>query len=84
MTTFKVTVEDEKAAQLKELLQGVTFIKSIKEEETSANNELREPETNYKRLKEIIESAKGKDLFKDIEDPSEWQRQIRKEWERDL
>ncbi len=28
--------------------------------------------------------SKGKDLFKNIEDPSEWQREIRKEWDRDF
>ena len=35
------------------------------------------------RIKKILDEAKGKDLFKDIEDPSEWQRELRKEWDRD-
>ncbi|HJP62311.1 MAG TPA: hypothetical protein VJ844_02660 [Mucilaginibacter sp.] len=84
MTTFKIVVEDEKAGQMEQLLHGITFVKSIEKEGDPIINELREPEVRYERLKEIIESAKGKNLFADIEDPSEWQRQIRKEWDRDF
>lgn len=84
MTTFKVTVEDEQADKLKKLLQDTSFVKSIVEENSVATSVLNEPETPYERLKKILDSAKGKDLFKDIEDPSEWQRQIRKEWDRDF
>lgn len=84
MTTFKVIVEDEKADSLKKLLQEVPFIKSFEEEPPSTGSMLHEPETPYERIKKILESAKGKDLFKDIENPSEWQRQIRKEWGRDF
>jgi ABC-type uncharacterized transport system fused permease/ATPase subunit len=32
------------------------------------------------RLKKILAAAKGRDLFKEIENPSEWQRCIRNEW----
>jgi hypothetical protein len=84
MTTFKVTVEDEQADQLKELLQNVSFVKSVEEETSLTENLLAEPESPYERIKKILDSAKGKDLFKEIDDPSEWQRQIRKEWDRDF
>jgi hypothetical protein len=84
MTTLKITVEDEKADQLKELLLGIAFVKNVGAEEPVLETSSKRPESSYERLKEILESAKGKDLFKDIEDPSEWQRQIRKEWERDF
>jgi len=84
MTTFKVTVEDEQADELKKLLQDVSFVKSIEEEHTPIANILEEPESPYTRIKKILDSAKGKDLFKEIGDPSEWQRQIRKEWDRDF
>jgi len=83
MTTLKVIVEDEQAEQLIKFLQEVSFVKSV-EEDHAVVNELNEPETSYHRIKKILDSAKGKDLFKDIEDPSEWQRQIRKEWDRDF
>lgn len=40
--------------------------------------------TAYERIKTIMKSAERKELFKEIEDPSEWQRTIRNEWERDF
>jgi hypothetical protein len=82
MVTLRVTVEDEQAEELKKLLGEVTFVKSV-EEEHLANDKMEEPEAPYERIKKILDLAKGKDLFKDIEDPSEWQRQVRKEWDRD-
>lgn len=75
-------MEDEKAEQLKELLLNVAFVKSVETEQPKDGNHLHEPEMPYERLKKTLDSAKGKDLFKDIKDPSEWQRQIRKEWDR--
>lgn len=39
--------------------------------------------SQYERIKSILDQYAGKDLFKDI-DPVEWQREIRKEWERDF
>ena len=85
MTTIKVIVEDEKADSLKRLLQDVPYVKSFEEEAHSISTiGVSEPAVEYKRIKEILQSAKGKNLFQDIEDPSEWQRQIRKEWDRDF
>ncbi|HVW14571.1 MAG TPA: hypothetical protein VHB54_12125 [Mucilaginibacter sp.] len=84
MTTLMITVEDEKADQLKKLLQGIDFVKSIETQETGEAKELREPATAYDRLKKIQEEIGDKELFKDIKDPSEWQREIRKEWDRDF
>lgn len=84
MTTLKVIVADENADSLKRLLREVPYVKSIEEDSTVGASQLSEPETSYERIKNILDSAKGKDLFKDITDPSEWQRQIRKEWDRDF
>jgi ABC-type phosphate transport system auxiliary subunit len=83
MVTLKVTVEDEQADALKKLLGEVTFVKSI-EEEHLTNNDIKEPETPYQRLKRIQLEIGNKELFKDIKDPSEWQREIRREWDRDF
>ena len=41
-------------------------------------------ESVYDRINRILDEAKSKNLFKDIEEPSEWQREMRKEWERDF
>lgn len=84
MTTFKVVVEDEQAGLLKKLLQEVSFVKSVEEDTAVVTNKFQEPELHYERIKKILEDAKGKNLFKDIKDPSEWQREIRKEWDRDF
>ncbi len=80
MVTLKETVEDEQAEALKQLLSEV-FVKTIEQEQEA--NLLKEPETPYKRIKKILDAAEGKNLFDDIKDPSEWQRKVRKEWERD-
>lgn len=37
----------------------------------------------YGQLKKILEEIKDKNLFPEIKDPSECQREIRKEWDRD-
>ena len=85
MTILKVTVEDEKAEALKNILRGVPFVKNIEESEPVDDKILlREPESAYERIKKILDDAKGKDLFKEIKDPVEWQREIRKEWDRDF
>ena len=81
MVTLKVTVEDEQADALKNLLKEVSFVRSVEEETRTA--QLEEPNTPYERIKSILDSAKGKNLFEDIKDPSAWQREIRKEWDRD-
>lgn len=82
MTILKITVEDKKANSLRKLLQDVSYVKNI-EEEHLAIVEKNDNGTVLHRIKKILDEAKGKDLFKDIEDPSEWQREIRKEWDRD-
>jgi hypothetical protein len=84
MTTFIVTVEDEQADKLKKLLQDTSFVKSIEEEQPSVSDKVEEPETPYERLKKIQQEIGDKELFKEIKDPSEWQREIRKEWDRDF
>jgi hypothetical protein len=84
MTILKITVEDEQADLLRKLLHEVSFVKNIEEEHSINVNGLHESKSSYERIKKILDDAKGKDLFKDIDDPSEWQREIRKEWDRDF
>ena len=83
MTTIKIIVEDENAAILKKLLQEVSFVKSIEEEQTQETGRSAK-ETSPEKIKTILDQAKGKNLFHDIKDPVEWQREIRKEWDRDF
>ena len=76
MTILKVMVDDEQADELKRLLHDIAIVKSVEEEHLH----LAEPGVAYTRVKKILDSAKGKELFKDIKDPVEWQKEIRKEW----
>jgi Xaa-Pro aminopeptidase len=78
MTILKVTVDDEQADELKKLLNNISFIRSVEQEQ------INEPDVTYTKVKKILDAAKGKELFKDIKDPLEWQKNIRKEWERDF
>jgi hypothetical protein len=84
MTTLKITVEDENAEIVKKLLREVSFVKSVEEESQSTTGaKVSVKETSLDRIKKILDEAKGKNLFQDIEDPVEWQRELRKEWDRD-
>lgn len=83
MTTFKITVDDERAEQHKKLLEDVSYSESIQEDDPAANI-INEPEHTYERRKKIPAKIGSQELFKGIKDPSEWQREVRKEWEGDL
>lgn len=80
MTILKVMVDDEQADELKRLLHDISIVKSVEEEQVNADVS----NITYNKIKKILDSAKGKELFKDIKDPVEWQKEIRKEWERDF
>ncbi|RYU90017.1 hypothetical protein EWM62_10765 [Mucilaginibacter terrigena] len=81
MTTLIIQVEDEDTESLKKILHDIPYVKNIAVEN---NTNLNEPSTQYARINSILDKAKGKNLFKDIKDPVEWQREIRKEWDRDF
>lgn len=84
MTILKVTVEDEQADLLRKLLQQVAYVKNIEEEHKPIKKEYTDPKPTLQRIQKILGEAKGKNLFKDIKDPSEWQPELRKEWDRDF
>ncbi|MGY4536687.1 UDP-N-acetylmuramyl tripeptide synthase [Mucilaginibacter sp. UYNi724] len=82
MTTLIVKVDDDRTESLKKILSEIPYVHDVAVENDNAS--LKEPSTQYERIKSILDKAKGQDLFKDIKDPVEWQREIRKEWDRDL
>ena len=84
MTTITIIVDDERKDSLERILREIPYVKDIKVEGETQNEQLQEPPTQYDRIKKVLDAARGKDLFKDIKDPVEWQRQIRKEWDRDF
>jgi hypothetical protein len=80
MTILKVMVDDDQADELKKMLNGLDIVRSIEEEHNDNVTE----NSLLQRMEDILYAVKGKELFKDITGPVEWQRNIRKEWERDL
>jgi hypothetical protein len=81
MTTLIITVDDERTESLKKILYDIPYIKNIA---VKASDEAEGEPTQLDKIKAILNASKGKGLFQDIEDPVEWQRNIRKEWDRDF
>jgi hypothetical protein len=83
MTTLRILVENDHVDLLKKLLNEVSFVKGVTEEsDVEVTNSA--PESALERIKKIQQEIGSKNLFKEIVDPSEWQREIRKEWDRDF
>lgn len=80
MTTLIIKVDDDSTELFKKILKEIPYVRDIAVEKPT----LSEPSVQYERIKKILDKAKGKDLFEDIKDPVEWQREIRKEWDRDI
>ncbi|HEY4328030.1 MAG TPA: hypothetical protein VGN20_28860 [Mucilaginibacter sp.] len=79
MTILKITVEDAQADLLIKFLQEVSFVTSVEVEHISGQNDSANIESRVDSIKTILEEAKGKNLFENIKDPVEWQREIRKD-----
>jgi hypothetical protein len=81
MTTLIITVDDERTESLKKILKDIPYVRDIavKSNEAAIN----EP-TQLNKITAILNASKGKGLFHDIKDPVEWQRNLRKEWDRDF
>ncbi|QEC78460.1 hypothetical protein [Mucilaginibacter ginsenosidivorax] len=82
MTTLIIKVDDERTESIKKILSEIPYVRNVVVDTQSAL--LTEPLSQYERIKKALDEAKGKNLFADIEDPVEWQRELRKEWDRDI
>jgi UDP-N-acetylmuramyl tripeptide synthase len=82
MTTLIIKVDDERTESLKKILNEIPYVRGVEVEDNDTL--LNGPSTQYQNIKKILDKAKGKNLFQDIKDPIEWQREIRKEWDRDF
>lgn len=79
MVRLTFVVEDERADALIRHLEDDLNIKNIKVEKFFQDDVQRRSGSTATQITEILEEAKDKHLFKEIDDPSEWQRQIRGE-----
>lgn len=82
MTTLIIKVDDESTESLKKILNDMPYVRDVVVEK--GEDLLNEPSVQYQKIRDILEDAKGKNLFNEITDPVEWQRELRKEWDRDF
>lgn len=82
MTTLIVKVDDDRTESLKKILSEIPYVHDVAVEQTGT--QLNDPQSTYERIKKVQAEIGDKKLFENIKDPSEWQREIRKEWDRDF
>ena len=80
MTTLRVTVDNSSHAHyLSEVLSTMRFVKKVEEESPTAK--ISKQPTQYQNLKKLLDSVKKGELFIEIKDPVQWQKDLRNEWE---
>ena len=77
MTTIKITIDNRKNAQLlTKMLKSMAFVKNIEEEQPVIPNS-----NQFLILQNFFYSIEPNSLFRNINNPVEWQKNIRDEWE---
>ena len=77
MTTLKITVDNKKNAQLlTKLLKSMVFVKNV--EEDLPDSQITD---QFVLLKSFFNAIKPNSIFCNIDNPVEWQKKIRDEWE---
>lgn len=80
MTTITVQVNNEQnAALLQKMLKALSFVDDV-EIQNHQPNLVEEPKVSYQKLKKNVDKIEGELMFKDIQDPSKWQSDLRDEW----
>ena len=80
MTTITIQIDNDQNAELLEkMLRELSFVEDI---EVVKNNVdfLEEPVGSYQKIKKAIDKVDESQMFKDIDNPSQWQRDLRNEW----
>lgn len=84
MTTITVQVDNEQnAVLLEKMLKALSFVEDVDIKKTNVEM-VEEPKGSYTKLKKILDTTEVNTLFADIKNPSEWQKDLRDEWERNL
>lgn len=77
MTTIKVTVDSRKNARLlTKILKSMAFVKRIEED-----TPIPQKSDQFSMLRDIINSIEPDSMFKSVNNPEDWQKDIRNEWE---
>ena len=81
MTTLIIKVDDDRTESLRKILSEIPYVHGVEEDLAT---QLKDPESTHEKIKKIQEDIGDQKLFENIIDPSEWQREIRREWDRDF
>ncbi len=77
MTTLIVTVDNKKNAHLlTKMLKSMVFVKNIEEDPIVSQQK-----DQFTLLNGVLKTIDSNSLFHSINDPVEWQKKIRDEWE---
>lgn len=75
MTTLKITVDNKKNARLlTRILRNMNFVKRVEEDNSN------DIQNQFISLKKIFNNLEPNNLFREINDPVKWQKEIRDEW----
>lgn len=79
MTTLRVTIDNNThASLLTKLLHTMHFVKKVEEEHLF--NTQTKSKDQFQYLKILFDSVDKGELFKKIQKPNQWQKNIRNEW----
>lgn len=77
MTTIKITVNNRKNARLlTKLLKSMTFVNKVEEDLPISKDA-----NQFMSLKHFLNTIEPESVFRTINNPSEWQKELRDEWE---
>ena len=77
MTTIKITVNNKKNAQLlTKLLKSMAFVNKVEEDLPISRNV-----NQLVSLKHFLNTIEPESVFRTINNPVEWQKELRDEWE---
>ena len=79
MTTIKISVPNKHDANwLYQMLKKIPFIESVEKAELLTDEKM---PGQYEKIKNLMNSIAGSSLFKEIDNPETWQKDLRNEWE---
>ena len=77
MNTIRITVDNRKNARLlTKMLKSMAFVKKIEEDLPIPDNS-----AQFSLLNNLFNTIEPDSMFRDINNPVEWQKNIRNEWE---
>lgn len=77
MNTIRITVDNRKNARLlTKMLKSMAFVKKIEEDLPISDNS-----AQFALLNKLFKAIEPDSIFRDVNNPVEWQKNIRNEWE---